>query len=108
MWLAPRTELLPSDPRWWEFDDEPVWLTVSIVFGVINLAYVIAAVAGALRAREIFGIGVFVLFLIMRSLFLGTLENPEPRYTLECYPVVIVAAAALFMGKSYRHRQDPS
>jgi 4-amino-4-deoxy-L-arabinose transferase-like glycosyltransferase len=96
MWLAPRTELLPSDPRWWEFDDEPVWLTVSIVFGLINIVYVTAAAAGALRAREIFGIGLFVLFLVMRSLFLGTLENPEPRYTLECYPVVILFASALF------------
>jgi hypothetical protein len=28
--------------------------------------------------------------------FLGTLENPEPRYTLECYPVVILLASALF------------
>ncbi len=92
MWLRPRTELLPSDPRWWEFDDDPVWLTVSIVFGLIGLAYVAAAVAGVWRSRDSFGIGLFVLFLLLRSLFLGTLENPEPRYTLECYPVVIVMA----------------
>jgi 4-amino-4-deoxy-L-arabinose transferase-like glycosyltransferase len=100
MWLRPRTELLPSDPRWWEFDDERPWLAVSIVFGLLNLLYVGAATAGLLRARPFFGIGLFVLFLTMRSLFLGTLENPEPRYTLECYPLVIVAAAALFIGKS--------
>jgi 4-amino-4-deoxy-L-arabinose transferase-like glycosyltransferase len=96
MWLRPRTELLPSDPRWWEFDDEPAWLAVSLVFGLINLAYVAAAAVGLLRSRELFGIGLFVLFLLLRSLFLGTLENPEPRYTLECYPVVILFAAALF------------
>jgi 4-amino-4-deoxy-L-arabinose transferase-like glycosyltransferase len=98
MWLRPRTELLPSDPRWWEFDDEVPWLAVSVVFGLINLAYVGMAAAGLLRCREFFGIGLFVLFLGLRSLFLGTLENPEPRYTLECYPVVIVVAAALFIG----------
>jgi len=96
MWLRPRTELLPSDPRWWEFDDEPAWLTVSIAFGLLNLAYVAAAAAGLLRSRELFGIGLFVLFLLLRSIFLGTLENPEPRYTLECYPVVILLASALF------------
>jgi 4-amino-4-deoxy-L-arabinose transferase-like glycosyltransferase len=96
MWLRPRTELLPSDPRWWEFDDEPAWLTVSIVFGLLNLAYVAAAAAGLLRSRELFGIGLFVLFLLLRSMFLGTLENPEPRYTLECYPVVIMLASAMF------------
>ncbi len=105
MWLRPRTELLPSDPRWWEFDDEPAWLTVSIVFGLINLAYVAAAAAGLLRARKVAGIGLFILFPLLRSLFLGTLENPEPRYTLECYPVVIVLAAALFIGKSHSHRE---
>jgi 4-amino-4-deoxy-L-arabinose transferase-like glycosyltransferase len=108
MWLRPRTELLPSDPRWWEFDDDPAWLTVSIVFGLINLAYVGLAAAGLLRSREFFGIGLFVLFLLLRSLFLGTLENPEPRYTLECYPVVIIAAAALFIGKSNRNDRKPA
>jgi 4-amino-4-deoxy-L-arabinose transferase-like glycosyltransferase len=102
MWLRPRAELLPSDPRWWEFDDEPEWLAVSIVLGLINLAYVGAAAAGLLRSREVAGIGLFVLLLLLRSLFLGSLENPEPRYTLECYPVVIVLAAALFIGKSNR------
>jgi 4-amino-4-deoxy-L-arabinose transferase-like glycosyltransferase len=96
MWLRPRTELLPSDPRWWEFDDEVPWLAVSIVFALVNLAYVGMAAAGWLRSRESYGIGLFVLFLVLRSLFLGTLENPEPRYTLECYPAVILFAAKLF------------
>jgi 4-amino-4-deoxy-L-arabinose transferase-like glycosyltransferase len=102
MWLRPRTELLPSDPRWWEFNDERPWLAVSILFGLINLAYVGAAAAGLLRWRTLPGVGLFVLFLLLRSLFLGTLENPEPRYTLECYPVVIVAAAAVFARRPDR------
>jgi hypothetical protein len=49
-----------------------------------------------------------IVFVILRSLFLGTLENPEPRYTLECYPVVIVAAAALFIGNSHRKHRKPA
>ena len=93
MWLRPRTELFPSDPRWWEFNDDGRWLAVSLGFGVINLLYVVMAAAGFIRAREFFGIGLFVLFLLLRSAFLGTLENPEPRYTLECYPAVIVLAS---------------
>jgi 4-amino-4-deoxy-L-arabinose transferase-like glycosyltransferase len=105
MWLRPRTELLPSDPRWWEFNDDGVWLGVSVVFGLLNLAYVAAAVAGFVRGRKCYGLGLLFLFLLMRSLFLGTLENPEPRYTLECYPVIIVAAAALFIGKSHSYER---
>jgi 4-amino-4-deoxy-L-arabinose transferase-like glycosyltransferase len=108
MWLRPRTEMLPSDPRWWEFDDEPVWLTASMAFLLINLAYVAAAAVALLRSRAIFGIGLFVLFLTLRSLFLGSLENPEPRYTLECYPIVILAAASLFIARlNPTHRKLP-
>jgi hypothetical protein len=99
MWLRPRTELLPSDPRWWEFNDDGRWLTVSLVFGLIGLLYAGMAVVGLLRAREFLGIGLLVSFLLLRSAFLGTLENPEPRYTLECYPVVILLASARFCPK---------
>ena len=96
MWLRPRVELLPSDPRWWEFNDDPRWLTVSLVFGLVNLGYVVLAAAGLLRSRGLSGVGLFVLFLLLRSAFLGSLENPEPRYTLECYPTAIVLAGVLF------------
>jgi hypothetical protein len=96
MWLRPRTELFPSDPRWWEFNDDHRWLAVSLAFGAINLFYVVMSVLGLVRSRAIFGIGLFVFFLLLRSAFLGSLENPEPRYTLECYPAVLALASALF------------
>lgn len=108
MWLRPRTELFPSDPRWWEFNDARPWLTVSLTFGFLNLAFILVADTGFLRIRAFPSVGLLVLFVLLRSLFLGTLENPEPRYTLECYPVVIVFAAALFIGNSNRRHRKPT
>ena len=99
MWLRPRTETLPSDTRWWEFDDDPKWLTLAVGLGIVNLAYVGAALAGLVRGRFAPHLGLLLTFVILRSLFLGTLENPEPRYTLECYPVLIVLAWALLQKK---------
>ena len=96
MWLRPRTELFPSDPRWWEFNDDHRWLALSLAFGAINLVYVIIGLVGFARSRVIFGVGMLVFFVLLRSAFLGSLENPEPRYTLECYPAIIVAASILF------------
>jgi len=99
MWLRPRTEMLPSDSRWWEFDDDPKWSALAVVLGTIGLIYVGLAATGLLRGGFAAGFGLLLGFVILRSLFLGTLENPEPRYTLECYPVVIVMAAALFQKR---------
>jgi len=107
MWLRPRTELLPVDPRWWEFNDNVKHSITAVGFGLLNLAYVgaalLALVSTALGKPGIGpseshpGLrysGLLVGFVLLRSAFLLTLENPEPRYTLECYPVVIVCASA--------------
>ena len=103
MWLRPRTELLPPDPRWWEFTDDTKWMVLSLGLGIINLGYIAMAFGGVLRIvrapsawQEYSYLGLLLLFVAIRSAFLGTLENPEPRYVLECYPVVILCAAALF------------
>jgi 4-amino-4-deoxy-L-arabinose transferase-like glycosyltransferase len=97
MWMRPRTELLPPDSRWYEFTDDLRWQVLGLSFGVINLLYVVAALAGlTLRYRYIALAGLPILFIVLRSLFLGTLENPESRYTLECYPVIILFASALW------------
>jgi hypothetical protein len=97
MWLRPRTETLPSDTRWWEFNDDPKWSALAVALGIVGLAYLGMAVTGLVKAGNMPFLGLLLTFLIARSIFLGTLENPEPRYTLECYPVVIMLAA-VFAG----------
>jgi len=40
-----------------------------------------------------------ILFVLLRTAFLTTLETPEPRYVLVCFPILIALAAQLFAGK---------
>jgi 4-amino-4-deoxy-L-arabinose transferase-like glycosyltransferase len=95
MWLRPRTEILPPDVRWWEFNDDARHSVMAVGFGLLNLAYVVAALLALVRRpSRIRWAGLLVSFLLLRSAFLGTLENPEPRYTLECYPAIIVLASS--------------
>ena len=93
MWLRPRTEALPLDAHWWRFRSDPKDSLIGVLLGAINLAYVASALLGVIRKR-IACTGLFVLWIVLRCAFLATLENPEPRYTLECFPVVCVFAAA--------------
>jgi len=51
------------------------------------------------QARFLPHMMLLLTFVILRSVFLGTLENPEPRYTLEMYPMVILLGAALFRAR---------
>jgi len=106
MWMRPRTELLPPDSRWFEFTDDPQWIVLAVGLGAINLFYVILALLGLFRWRQIAWVGLPVTFILLRSLFLGTMENPEARYTLESYPALIWIASAVWMG-SKSHADNP-
>jgi len=39
-------------------------------------------------------------YVVLRCLLLATMENPEPRYSLECFPILIVAAGAALSGRA--------
>lgn len=94
MWLRPRTEMLPVDQHWWTFDDPPEsWFAIG--YGALNLLLAGAGFIGLVRYRHARIYGVLLGFIVVRSLFLATLENPEPRYVLECFPVIIVMAAVV-------------
>ncbi len=98
MWLRPRTEALPLNSRWWEFREDPKDSAIGGALGAANLVLIVLAVLGALRGQVRFA-GTMLVWIVLRSAFLSTLENPEPRYVLECYPAVLVLAAAAFRSK---------
>jgi pimeloyl-ACP methyl ester carboxylesterase len=99
MWLRPRIEMLPLERRWWEWE-EPNESWIAVGFGALNLLWVIAAAVGAWHSRRSPGTVLLVGFVVARTLFLGTLENPEPRYTLQMFPVVL-ALAAIAAGRTF-------
>jgi hypothetical protein len=94
MWIRPRTEYLIDDvqARWWEWRTHPAASLFAIGYALLNALLLTAAAIGCLRRRLPFG-GMLVAFIVLRCLLLTSLENAEPRYTLECFPVVLASAA---------------
>jgi len=96
MWLRPRTELLDIETRWWEFSRHEGESWFALLWAGLNLFYLAAAWRGWPR-RQLGLAGLFVLgFVLLRSVFLSSIENPEPRYVLECFPVVLALAGGAF------------
>jgi hypothetical protein len=91
MWLRPRTEMVGFDDHWWKFRRDRRGSTLSWLYAALNAGFLIVAVAGFLQGRIRYA-GLLLGFVLLRTAFLGTLENPETRYTLECYPVVLMGA----------------
>jgi 4-amino-4-deoxy-L-arabinose transferase-like glycosyltransferase len=91
MWFRPRVETLNVPLRWWQYAQHPTETRVAIFYGVLNLAYLLAAFLGALRWPRM--AGSMVALIAVRSLLLATIEAPETRYTLECFPLLFILAA---------------
>jgi hypothetical protein len=99
MWFRPRVEMLNIELRWWEYRLHHVETRISYSYGALNLLYILAAVTGAFYWPRF--IIPMLAYVLLRSMLLATLEGPEPRYTLECFPIVI-AFAALVISKVRR------
>jgi hypothetical protein len=96
MWLRPRTAILPVESLWWDFRQDLKDSLFSLIWAGINFLYLLLALRGWMRWRLDLCGAVLVGFVLLRSAFLGTLENPEPRYVLECFPVVLALAGGAF------------
>ena len=95
MWLRPRTEMLPIDVHWWRFDVDARDSSIAIVLGVLNLALLATAAWSLRNARRLRFVGLLLTFVVVRTALLQLFTPPEPRYVLECYPVVLALAGAV-------------
>jgi hypothetical protein len=86
MWLRPRIENLPIDLDWWVYSHHYSETRISWSLVVLNTFYLVIGIIGlALKPR--FGLAMLAYFLL-RSALLATIEAPEARYTLECFPML--------------------
>jgi hypothetical protein len=109
LWFTPRIELLPVSgnvfpmAQMWEDDPEDMKTTSGLF--LLNIFYIALAVFGAGRIWRrntavrpvMMTLGLYVL---LRTAFLTTLETPEPRYVLVCYPIVLALIASLTGGRA--------
>lgn len=94
MWLRPRVEVLPIELRWWRYWEHHQESYAVFAYEALNLAYLAAAAIALFRRPPL--AGVMLAYMLLRSALLGTIEAPETRYTLECFPMIIALAAMLF------------
>lgn len=99
MWLRPRFELTTMPVDWWDFDRHPMRSAEELAYALLNAAYLALAAVGLVRWRRHAWDGraeiayAMLGFFAFRCALLLTLDNSEPRYTLECFPVVILLGA---------------
>ena len=104
MWFTPRIELLPVSghvfPLRYQAEEDPVDQRVTILIFLLNVIYVGLAVWGTWKLwkyrRTHVSIAVLLTYIIVRTAFLTTMETPEPRYVLVCFPALIALGAQIF------------
>jgi hypothetical protein len=105
MWLRPRTEMLWIELRWWQYRRHHAETEFALGYAALNLAYLVAALIGFLKRPRLSG--VILAFALLRCALLLTLEAPEPRYTLECFPPLIALAGVALSGKRFSSTLHP-
>jgi hypothetical protein len=107
IWFTPRIELIPVSghvfPLRYMHEEDPVDQRVTILFFLLDVTFVGLGLWGAVklcqchRART--AVVVIVFYILVRTALLTTLETPEPRYVLVCFPALFAFGAQLFTGK---------
>ncbi|MGA8742637.1 MAG: glycosyltransferase family 39 protein [Terracidiphilus sp.] len=88
MWLRPRVENLPIDLDWWVYKHHHVETRFSWFYAGLNAFYVLLGVAGLFLRPRMWRW--MLAYMVLRSALLLTVEAPEARYTLECFPMLFV------------------
>ena len=102
MLFRPRTEMFPISLEWWKWHEHPRQTAFAAAYAGLNLVYFALGGVGLwLWRRRGWSTSPalawsMVGFVVLRCALLLTLDNSEPRYTLEMFPVLLVWAAVVF------------
>ena len=104
MWFTPRIELVPVSgnvfPLAKMWDEDPVDQGVTTFFFFLNIFYLTLAAWGVWKLWKWPGVraasAVLLFYILARTVFLTTVETPEPRYVLECFPALLAFGAQVF------------
>jgi hypothetical protein len=55
--------------------------------------------SSAIDTPNLWGIALLAAYMLLRTAFLTTVEAPEPRYVVTCYPALLALAALLWAGE---------
>jgi 4-amino-4-deoxy-L-arabinose transferase-like glycosyltransferase len=106
MLLRPRAEMLEIPLEWWRWREHRETTLVASGLAVVNLGYFVLGGIGLWRWRQ-HGCGPHLVlvaamlgFVALRCALLLTLDNSEPRYTLEFFPLLIVWGSFLVSAKA--------
>jgi hypothetical protein len=86
MWLRPRVENLPIDLDWWVYARHNAETRFSWAYAGLNALYLLLGVAGLCQRPRFWG--AMLAYFLLRSALLTTVEAPEARYTIECFPML--------------------
>jgi hypothetical protein len=96
MWLRPRVENLPIELDWWVYERHDAETRFSWGYAGLNALYLLLALAG-LRMRPRLWPWMLA-YLVLRSALIMTIEAPETRYSLECFPMLFALGGVAVAG----------
>jgi multisubunit Na+/H+ antiporter MnhB subunit len=86
MWLRPRVENLNIDLDWWVYAHHRAETRFSWAYAGLNALYLLLGAAGLMLRPRFWK--AMLAYMLLRSAMLLTVEAPETRYTLECFPML--------------------
>jgi hypothetical protein len=99
MWLRPRVENLNIDLDWWVYAHHRAETRFSWEYAGLNAFYLLLGIGGlCLRPRFW---RPMLAYMVLRSVLLATVEAPEARYTLECFPMLFALGGVALYRFTY-------